>query len=224
MYVDRRFQSSLPQLWNELRPNRLMFYGIESARGYDPIILNTYTRFVNRLYGLPPESPQGGLLFFPPPDRAFPDGLNLANVRYIVTTYPLSIPYRLLFEEKQSPIKVYENPSARPRFFWVKSSDATTVEVISSEPARVCLQVRCPETDRLVWSQVIYPGWRVLVDGELKSLRPYAETFLSVDIPPGEHRIIFAFFPRSFAIGVVVSLLTLLVWGTTITCGWKKKE
>nr|HQH72769.1 hypothetical protein [bacterium] len=82
----------------ELRPNRLMGYGVESARGYGPIILNSYARLVNKMYGNDPDTPQGGLLFFPaPPPAEYLEGL---NIRYLITTRELNEPFRLAWREE----------------------------------------------------------------------------------------------------------------------------
>jgi len=193
----------------ELRPNRLMHYGIESARGYDPIILQSYSRYVNLIYHRPADLPQGGVLLFPPIASETEVNYDLLNVRYIVTLYALPAPYRLAWEEKKSPVKVYENPRMRSRFFWENAADGDPIDIVSTTPNRVELRVKSSQEKRLIWSQNFYPGWQVWVDGAKKTVFPYQDTWISVTAPPGEHRILFAFYPQSLFLGGGISLFTI---------------
>ena len=111
----------------ELRPNRLMHYRVESVRGYDPIILKQYTQFINRIYNLPPETRQGGLLFFPQPVES--ELFSYLNAGFIITTRNLGTPYELVYYEDHSPMKVYRNPNCKPRFFATETGGQITPEV-----------------------------------------------------------------------------------------------
>lgn len=179
----------------ELRPNRLMNYGIESARGYDPLINQTYTRWVNRMYGKPPDTSQGGLLFFPGLLASHVDALNIMNVKYVVTTQALPNPFVVAWSEDSSPIKVYENPQCFERLFWEIPSENNTIKIIEQTPQSVTAIVSSNVMNRLVYSQVLYPGWTVQVDQSTALVEAYQDTFLSVLLPNGEHEITFSFQP-----------------------------
>jgi hypothetical protein len=196
----------------ELRPNRLMHYSIESARGYDPIILNSYSRFTNAMYNRPPETPQGGLLFFSPPvDPNTEEGFNLLNVKYIVTTTYLTLPYKLVWKEEDSPLKIYENPSVRNRFFWESEENTIEPEPIVSTPTHVELKTSSSKPNRLIWSQNYYPGWDVFIDGEPAEIELYRETLMSASIPTGVHRIRFSFTAVPFGRGFGATCLGLVI-------------
>lgn len=177
----------------ELRPNRLMNYGIESARGYDPLINQTYTRWVNRMYGKPPDTPQGGLLFFPGLMASHVDALNIMNVKYVVTIQPLPEPFVVVWSEDSSPIKIYENPQCFERLFWEIQSENNTIKIIEQTPQSVTAIVSSDVKNRLVYSQVLYPGWTVQVDRSAALIEAYQDTFLSVLLPNGEHEITFSY-------------------------------
>ncbi len=195
----------------ELRPNRLMMYGIESARGYDPIILDSYSRYINRIYNRPPETPQGGLLFFAPPLEARTQkGFNEMNVKYVVTTTFLPKPFQLAWKEENSPLKIYENPNVHPRFYGESGEQISNMEIIQQHPTNVVVSIDAPEEGRVIWSQNCYPGWEVYLDNTKVKMNLYQDTFFAVDIPPGQHRIQYIFNPFSFKLGVGISLLTLL--------------
>lgn len=180
----------------ELRPNRLMRYGIETVRGYDPIILASVARYANRAYGRPEDAPQGGLLFFPPDgiSAALPM-LNEMNARLIVTASALPSPLRQVWSRPDTPVRVYENPDAKARFFWEREEEGNVIETLELLPSRAELRAVCASDNRLVWSQPHYPGWRADVDGAPAEIEPHRDLFLSVRLTAGEHRVVFAFKP-----------------------------
>ncbi|MBI3694610.1 MAG: YfhO family protein, partial [Acidobacteria bacterium] len=55
-----------------------------------------------------------------------------------------------------------------------------------------------------------YPGWRATVDGKPAQIERWEQTFQSVQVPAGEHRIRFEF--RSFGLraGIVISMVSLV--------------
>ncbi len=182
----------------ELRPNRLMYYGIETARGYDPLILQRYARWVNRMYGKPDDAPQGGLLFFPQiHPRQIPQ-LNVMNVKHVVTTQALPEPFALVWSDETSGMKVYENPECLERVFLTEAVEGDSVEIISQSAGMMEVNVNSVTDNILVYSQVLYPGWRVEVDGVEQEVKPYLDTFVSVEVPAGEHTVRFVFTPRFF--------------------------
>jgi uncharacterized membrane protein YfhO len=67
----------------------------------------------------------------------------------------------------------------------------------------------------LVTSEVHYPGWESLVDEEPADTLLVNTAFRGVAVPPGTHRVRMTYVPRSFHVGVAVSLLSamgLAVW------------
>ncbi|MFM8792792.1 MAG: YfhO family protein, partial [Solirubrobacterales bacterium] len=88
------------------------------------------------------------------------------------------------------------------------------VDVEHESPHRVDLRVNAPRGGLLVASEVDYPGWEASVDGAATPVLRTDVAFRGVAVPPGEHRVSFAFVPRSFRAGVVASLAAaaLLAW------------
>lgn len=74
----------------------------------------------------------------------------------------------------------------------------------------IAVDLQSDEKGILVVSEVYYPGWRVYVnDGEKEVLR--ADTLLrAVPVGKGSNHVRFVFQPRSFVIGSVLSIVTLL--------------
>ncbi|MDX9754002.1 MAG: hypothetical protein RBU29_08580 [bacterium] len=200
----------------ELRPNRLMRYGIQTVRGYDPIILKSYVQFVNRLYQLPPNTHQGGLLFFPSLPNS-PEFYKL-SARWIVTGQSLPPQLPVMWRENQSAIKVYENPDFVPQLHWAQSRDAQGIVIRAQSPEMVELDVTNSLTDRLVFLQNAYPGWRCEVDENMVPIHT-SDGFMAVDCPEGTHHVRFFFCPVSFFWGGGITVLTGLV--LFFLCAWE---
>lgn len=93
------------------------------------------------------------------------------------------------------------------------SSDEVYLEVESAQPAY------------LVLSDVYYPGWKCIVDGQETPILRANYLFRAVPLAPGAHRVHFVFSPTSFVIGGLVSALTavcvLVVAGFAL---WRRRR
>lgn len=202
----------------ELRPNRLMHYRIESARGYDPIILKSYTRFVNRIYGKEPDTPQGGLLFFPesPPS----DYLDMMNVKYIITAQTLPEPYKIAWQKDNTSVKAYEYPSAKPRAYLQNVSPGDNVSILSSVPG--CLEILADTTaeKRVIVSQGVHPRWFI---GPVSCPELSLDEFpISFTVKPGKSTIpiVFSPFQPLFYLTEITLILGIIVICLERRMGW----
>ncbi len=76
------------------------------------------------------------------------------------------------------------------------------------EPNKVVFQTVAPETSYLITSEIFYPGWKVMVDGEENSIIPVMDMFRAVKLEAGSHEVEFVYHPDSF------------YRGRKITVGW----
>lgn len=76
----------------------------------------------------------------------------------------------------------------------------------------------------LFLSDSFYPGWKVFVDNKEVRLYRANYTFRAVFVPSGLHEIEFIYDPKSFKIGLAVSLISLLAIGGTILYDKKNKS
>ncbi|MDP2727898.1 MAG: YfhO family protein, partial [Dehalococcoidia bacterium] len=112
-------------LEDDLTPNTAMLFGLQDARGYDSIILREYVDFWRLL-----EDPHG-LLYnrihkLTRPESLTSPLLDLLNVKYIITTQPLSLPGapQHLREVYRGEVLIYENTDYLPRAFTVNVARA----------------------------------------------------------------------------------------------------
>ncbi|MBN2329729.1 MAG: YfhO family protein [Candidatus Omnitrophica bacterium] len=203
----------------ELRPNRLMHYGVQTVRGYDPIILRSYSRFINRLYDKEPDAPQGGLLFFPtiPPQ----DALNNMNVRLILTSQSLPDPYQEIWRDAQSGLRIYENPDCRAPLFLEKSSPGAFLKFEKITPSQIQIEVNLSEPNRIMASQNFYKGWKIISADHDIQLERRQETFMEFQAPAGKSLLALQISPfslsplSSFTLGGIITLISgvLAIWG-----------
>ena len=90
-------------------------------------------------------------------------------------------------------------------------SDSGTVEIVEKWDQGDAIEVSVPDSAFLVISEVWYPEWRVLVDGEETRFYPVDLTLMGVEIPPGRHKVELRFYPGSFYRGLKLTLLTLVL-------------
>jgi uncharacterized membrane protein YfhO len=60
-----------------------------------------------------------------------------------------------------------------------------------------------------------WPGWRARLDGVAVSALTFNHAFLGFRVPPGKHRLVLDYLPRSFVWGAWLSALTAglcVVW------------
>jgi len=88
------------------------------------------------------------------------------------------------------------------------SPDRVRIAVYSAE--RVVIEVDTEREGYLVLTDACYPGWQAMLDGQPVSIRRADVLFRAVRVPAGSHTIEFRYRPRTFQVGVAISLLTLV--------------
>jgi uncharacterized membrane protein YfhO len=77
------------------------------------------------------------------------------------------------------------------------------------EDSSVSIHVTSNDDAVLVLADSYYPGWRAYVDGSEIDILRANYFFRAVRVPPGNHFIEFKYEPRSFELGLLISLWTL---------------
>jgi len=77
--------------------------------------------------------------------------------------------------------------------------------VVEHLPNRVVVQTETGPAGYLVLTDVWYPGWRCRVDGRPVPLYRADYLFRAVELPEGEHTVVFTFEPESYRIGRIIS-------------------
>lgn len=110
-----------------------------------------------------------------------------------------------------------------PGFSWDRSVilEGTAAEASAAGPsagsvaleqygaARVSCRVAAASAGYLVLLDSYYPGWEAYVDGVRSEILRANYAFRAVRVPAGNHEVVFRFRPRSFMIGVFLTLASL---------------
>ena len=192
---------------------------LELADGVDPLQIAAYAQFMESATGVP----QDGYSVTLPP---FPDGnpsrdnaarlpdpalLGLLNVRYVAAEFDLEVD-GLILREQFGETRLYENTFALPRA-WMQPLDtepglnATPVDALFWEPNRITLKAHGPGL--LTLSEITYPGWRVVVDGQEAEMKTVTGILRGVELLEGEHQVEFIFRPLSVYLGLGLFIVGL---------------
>jgi hypothetical protein len=86
------------------------------------------------------------------------------------------------------------------------SSEGERVRWVRYEADRVEIEAECRSRGVLVLSDVLYPGWKLLVDGRPREILRANRLMRGVALEPGTHRVIFEYRPWTFRVGLWISL------------------
>lgn len=87
--------------------------------------------------------------------------------------------------------------------------DAAKVEIKKYTPNEIILQTTTSVNMLLFLSDNYYAGWKVSIDGENGKIYRANYSFRAVPILKGGHEIIFSYYPKSFDLGLKISLATI---------------
>ncbi|MCI0391785.1 MAG: YfhO family protein [Acidobacteria bacterium] len=85
------------------------------------------------------------------------------------------------------------------------------VKLTSYGPHRIELETSRPEGGFLVLSEGYYDGWKAYLDGKEQLITRTDYTIRGIDVPPGDHRILFIYDPSSFRAGLALTVYGALV-------------
>jgi hypothetical protein len=200
--------------------------GLQLADGVDPLQLADYVTFMQAASGVPFN---GYSVSVPPfatgdpttanadyrPDAAL---LGRLNVRYVAAEFDLPVD-GLQLQAQFGDTRVYRNLLERPRV-WLEPAALTTPPeaepgLVSWSPERI--EVRAQGPGLLVLSEIAYPGWQAWVDGVSQPVETYNDLLRAVQLPPGDHRVMFTYQPASLVVGRVGLLIAVVC---LVTIAW----
>jgi len=199
-------------------------YGIRMTDGVDPLQIEDYVQFMDGASGVPRDGYSVTIPYFasgdPKTDNAgyVPDAdkLGLLNVAYLVADFQLHAK-DIKLEKKLAGTFIYVNERQKsPAWILPGSnsnvSDITPVKILHRTPNRIQLSASGPGT--LVISEILYPGWKVKVDGTVDELFVHDEILMGVELKTGMHEIELQFRPMSVYMGLILFMvgLVLLAW------------
>jgi uncharacterized membrane protein YfhO len=83
------------------------------------------------------------------------------------------------------------------------------VAIIHRIPSSLVLDVTAPTDSLLVLSEVYYPGWRAIIDGQSSPILRANYLLRGIRIPAGQHRVEVRYRPATLTLGAAISGITL---------------
>jgi hypothetical protein len=89
--------------------------------------------------------------------------------------------------------------------------------ILSYRPNRVVYRARLDQDSLIVFNELYFPGWQATIDGHPVAMRDLGG-LRAVENAVGEHIIITSFNPRSFYAGLVVTIISAVIFMAWV--GW----
>lgn len=83
--------------------------------------------------------------------------------------------------------------------------------ILEYKQNKIVINTNANISSLLFLSDTYYPGWKAYVDGKETKIYRADYTFRSIQVPKGEHDVIFAYDPESFKLGFSISVTSLVL-------------
>ena len=180
-------------------------FRLETVNGIDPLQLRSFINFFGLASGTPtdkysvtvPPFAEGNLSLDNRDYAINPQLMGWLNVKYIVSAFQITSPYLAYYGQIDDQF-LYTNQAVRPRAWIQPDNDeadqySDTVSILKYSPNTISLEGTGP--GYLVLADVIYPGWKVKVDGKEMDLLTIHQLLRGVYLSTGKHQVVFSFRP-----------------------------
>lgn len=142
------------------------------------------------------------------------DALPRAYVAHRLKNLPspeeaVSVMQQPQFEARTEVVSVSPHGQASESIIRGEASPQDRASIVSYSPERVEIAVNLHSPGWLVLTDTYYPGWQATVDGQPAEILPVNILFRAVEVPQGEHTVVFEFKPDSVWWGTVVTVTAI---------------
>src|SRR3989344_98004 len=82
-----------------------------------------------------------------------------------------------------------------------------TARIINFTPNEVLIKTNSESDSILLLTDSFYPGWKAFMDNVETKIFRADYTFRAINVPKGEHNIIFVYDPMSFRLGIYLAII-----------------
>lgn len=188
---------------------------IPNITGVNSLYLKSFQNFI---YKIGPHFNQDFESFFLFSNIYDTEILKLLNVKYVIAHKVINNRgLRLILSDKGSFL--YELTNTYPRVYFSNTKDKegyyipeqrdNDVRIISYTPNKIELYVDVKKSERLILSEIYFPGWKAYIDSKEIQVENVNGIFRSIKLNSGRYKIKFVYDPLSFKLGVLMSGLTV---------------
>jgi hypothetical protein len=110
---------------------------------------------------------------------------------------------------------LYELERTRGRVAWLQPGLNPSPRLVRYEPQEIEIEVEAQQPGTVVLTDLAYPGWRVLVDGQPGRPVVVENIFRGVEVTAGSHQIRWTYQSGSLYLGAGLSLIGLIIWSSS---------
>lgn len=207
-------------------PNTWIAYKLSSIEGYDPLYpasFGEYLNLINRGDAKGSASRYGELTNY------FSPYIDAANVKYfivlgrdinghiggnVIDEKFEKTDYKRVFQDGSAII--LENPNVMPRLYFTSSDGKKSAKIVTYAPNQVKITTNTEREEALILADQFDEGWQAKVDGQVTPVSRANLIFRAVKVPAGSHNVEFRYYPKSFDIGLKVSIFSILLTASVI--------
>lgn len=104
------------------------------------------------------------------------------------------------------------------------NSGSASVEWLEDGANQIVLALDAPTDGYLVLNDIWYPGWQASLNGKNTEILHANHAMRAVKVPQGKHKLVFAYKPTSFKIGVLAAALAILCGLALALAGRRKNK
>ncbi|MBI4058753.1 hypothetical protein HY404_00780 [Candidatus Microgenomates bacterium] len=130
------------------------------------------------------------------------------NVKYVISPYKLT-DKRLVLEKQFGNYSIYINSINKTRAYYSNDKEAS---ILYYSPNKIIINTSLHQTDQVILAEVYNSGWQAKLNG--KDYTPINETknaLRQITIKPDTQFVEFSYQPKSYFIGRIITLATLLI-------------
>ncbi len=209
-----------------MTPNIWTAYNLSSPAGYDPMSLDSYSRFYKEY--LNNEKNIINTSRYSEIDNYDAQKLGEANVKYLLVLKYDSIDkispdgnhlnYKINLEDwtkiyEYGSVVVLENTEFKPRIEINNPEDQKTLSNINYSANKISFNIiSSSDNQNIIIRDTWYPGWKAYVDNQETRIDKYLDIYRSIKVSKGKHLIKFVYKPYSFFLGLKISIFSAIIW------------
>lgn len=219
-------------IFDSLVPNTNLLFGLASANNYDPFVPARYQAWLDALAEAEPGQRAKLLSLlgvnaiervesYEPMRISFEAHAGLPRVGWFACPHiatSAESAWAALIQDDFDPHNhlIVEIPNADPSNICGSDDAESSAQLISTAANRVIVEIQAPAGGWLLLADTYYPGWGAYVDGVERPVYPAQGLLRAVQLPAGTERVEFVYEPKSFVVGVGLTLLglALSLWAT----------
>ncbi len=100
-----------------------------------------------------------------------------------------------------------EKINSRERYFLDREG---TIQVVKETPTNIVFAVNAKTDTQLNILDTWYPGWKATIDYKTVSVENFENIYKKISVPEGNHVIRLYFYPKSFVIGSIITIVFII--------------